>query len=201
MTSTTLLRSAAAVSLLLLLAGCGNESDSPEAQDPASSSASDAGTVANGADAAASLTLEDPYVKAAESGMTAAFGTLVNNGTEDVTLVSATSDVATAMELHETIADGSGSMVMQPKEGGFVIPAGASHELAPGGDHLMVMDLTRPLQPGEDVTLTLVLADGSTTDVVVTVKDVTGADEEYLGGTDTGDMDMGSDDASGTPSP
>lgn len=51
--------------------------------------------------------------------------------------------------------------------------------LEPGGDHLMIMDLSRPVQPGEDVTITLELDDGSTMDVVSTAKEFSGADEDY----------------------
>jgi copper(I)-binding protein len=192
MNRTTALRPAAAVALTaLLLAGCGESDDGAPDSSP-SADASPAGSPARGpGQEASSLRLDSPYVKAAKSGMTAAFGTLVNSGSEDVTVVSATSDITTAMELHETVPDDSGSMVMQPKKGGFVIPAGGSHELSPGGDHLMIMDLTRPVTAGEDITITLTLGDGSTMDVTAPVKDVAGGDETYVGG-DKGDMgDMG----------
>ncbi|WP_433550265.1 copper chaperone PCu(A)C [Micromonospora zamorensis] len=43
--------------------------------------------------------IRDPWVKAADKGMTAAFGTLANDGDSDVTLTSATTSVS-SMELH-----------------------------------------------------------------------------------------------------
>ncbi len=181
-----------ALALATALGACGSEaSEVTSGSDP--SSASSTSDVASTATEAESLTMTDPWVKSAEDGMTAAFGTLVNSGDIDVTIVSAAADVTDVMELHETVQNNDGGMAMQAKDGGFVVPAGGEHELAPGGDHLMIMDLLRPVQPGEVVTITLTFDDGSTTDVEATVKDFTGADEEYQ---DDDMSDMGSDDES-----
>lgn len=183
-TTTTLRAAIGAVALSAALAACGSDGsdDAPVATDSTTGSSTEA----------EALTVTDPWVKAAETGMTGAFGTLVNSGEEDVTVVSAAADITDMMELHETVQTDDGAMAMQPKEGGFVVPAGGEHELAPGGDHLMIMDLLRAVEPGEAVTITLTLGDGSTADVEATVKSFTGADENYL----DGDMDMGSDDES-----
>jgi copper(I)-binding protein len=189
-----------AATLALALTACGSDPDA-EASDASAgtSSGTTAGTSAEQPAEADALGMEDPWVKAATEGMTAAFGTLTNDGDADITVVSAESGITDVMELHETVQGDDGSMAMQPKEGGFTVPAGGRHELAPGGDHLMVMDLGRPLQPGETVTITLTLADGTTTDVECTVKSFTGADEKYQddGETDMGhDMEMGSEEDS-----
>ena len=85
-----------------------------------------------------------------------------------------------------------GAMVMQPKEGGFTIPAGATFELAPGGNHIMLMSLAAPIVAGDDVTFTLILGDGSVFTFTAPAKDFTGANEEYVGDGDM-DMDMGDD--------
>jgi copper(I)-binding protein len=180
-----------ALALTTVLGACGSEG-SDEASTSQSSSSPTTSEAASTVEEPASLTVTDPWVKSAESGMTAAFGTLVNAGDADVTIVSAEADITDAMELHETVENDDGGMAMQPKEGGFVVPAGGEHELAPGGDHLMMMDLLRPVEPGEIVTITLTFDDGSTTAFEATVKAFTGADEEYQ----NGDMHMGSDDGS-----
>ncbi len=132
----------------------------------------------------------DVWVKAADSGMTAGFGQLRNDGDTDLTVVSATDEATSAMELHETVPNESGQMVMREVEGGFVIPAGGSIELAPGGNHLMFMDVTSPLRAGEETTITLTFADDSTAEITAPVKEFSGANENYEGG-DMGDMDMG----------
>lgn len=128
------------------------------------------------------LGVVDPWVKATDESMTAAFGTLTNETDAEIAVVGATSDAAGVVELHEVVTDETGASVMQPKEGGFTIPAGGTHELTAGGDHLMLMDLARPLEAGEEVVVTLELSDGSTQDVTALVKPFSGADETYAGG-------------------
>ena len=194
--------SIAALALTGLLAACGSGGSDEGTASESTGSATTPEAAAT--TEAASLTMTDPWVKSAESGMTAAFGTLVNQGDSDITIVSAeATDITDAMELHETVQNDDGGMAMQPKDGGFTIPAGGDHELAPGGDHLMIMNLLRPVEPGETVTMTLTFDDGSTADVEATVKEFTGADEKYQDGEDEGmdmgddsGMDMGSDDGS-----
>jgi copper(I)-binding protein len=121
----------------------------------------------------------DPWVKAAEDGMTAAFGTLTNDTGRDLQLIAASSPAAGMTELHETTSDGSGGMSMQEKEGGFPVPDGGELVLEPGGNHLMLMDLAAPLQPGDEVELVLDFEDGTELRVTATVKDFAGAQEHY----------------------
>lgn len=159
---------AMALAAMLALAACGTSTEAePEA----------------GAD---ELTVVDAWVKAEESGMTAAFGTLENPTDADVEVVAVTSAAATAMELHETVMNDDGQMVMQEVEA-FTVPAGGSTELEPGGDHLMFMGLTGPIAAGDDVEITLTLADGSEVSFVAVAKDYEGANETYED--DHGDMD------------
>jgi len=44
------------------------------------------------------------------------------------------------------------------------------------------MDLKQPLQPGADVTLTVVFEDGSSMPVTAQIRDFAGANEEYSPG-------------------
>ena len=128
---------------------------------------------------AASVAFSDQWASASDMGMAAVFGTLSNTGHHAAHIVSGTSPSAGRVELHEVVPDGSGAKAMQPKAGGFAIPAGGSHELTPGGDHLMLMDLTAPLQPGADVSVTVVFDDGSTLPITAQVRDFAGGNEEY----------------------
>ena len=82
------------------------------------------------------------------------------------------------VELHEVVMK-DGEMVMQPKEGGIPIPAGGSATLEPGGDHIMLMDVTEPIEPGDVVELDLELSDGSTLTMTAIAKEFSGADEDY----------------------
>ena len=134
--------------------------------------------------------------------MTGVFGTITNSGDEDITLESVTSDAAARIELHETITSG-GVSKMQQIEGGFVIPAGGEHELVPGGDHIMFMEMAAPLLAGEEIELTLSFDDGSTTVRTVLVKEYDGAQENYGDieeGDSSGDMDMSDMDMDGMSS-
>lgn len=155
------------------LAACAD--DSTGAATPAPSATSTA------AAATAGLSVQDPWIKAADDGMTAAFGTLVNGGATDVTIVSAAAGVSPMMELHETTMV-NGAMQMQPKQGGFTIPAGGEHVLEPGGDHIMMMGLTTPVKAGDEIVVTLTLADGSTVPFTAIGKPFTGAQESYAPG-------------------
>ena len=50
------------------------------------------------------------------------------------------------------------------------IPAGGRLELKPGGKHLMLMGLKRPLREGEQITLTLRFEGGATARLTLTVQ-------------------------------
>ena len=168
-------RAALGAALLLPLAACTSGPSGDSVSDGGGAAASDGG----GALSAEGLALVDPWVKAAEEGMTAAFGTLANDTGRDLQLIAASTPSAGMVELHETASDGSGGMSMQEKEGGFPVPDGGELVLAPGGDHLMLMDLPAPLQPGDEVELTLQCEDGTELTVTATVKDFAGAQEHY----------------------
>jgi len=168
-------RVALGAALLLPLAACTSGPSGDSVSDGGGAAASDGG----GALSAEGLALVDPWVKAAEEGMTSAFGTLANDTGRDLQLIAASTPSAGMVELHETASDGSGGMSMQEKEGGFPVPDGGELVLAPGGDHLMLMDLPAPLQPGDEVELTLQCEDGTELTVTATVKDFAGAQEHY----------------------
>ncbi|MCM3500281.1 copper chaperone PCu(A)C [Microbacterium sp. P26] len=133
------------------------------------------------------IEMSDAWVKSADSGMSAGFGELTNDSDADVTVVSATTEASPMLELHETVENENGEMVMRQIEGGFVIPSHGSLMLEPGGNHIMLMDLAAPLAAGDEVTFTLTFSDDSTYEFTAPVKDYSGANETYEGG----EMNMG----------
>ncbi len=160
---------------LVALTGCSTAaSNAPETSAPAAGEA---------------VVMEDGWVKAADSGMSAAFGELENTGSDDVTIVSASTEASSALELHETIENEAGEMIMREKTDGFTIEAGDSLSLEPGGNHLMLMDLTDPIAAGDEITFTLTFSDESTYEFTVPAKDYAGANENYEGD-DAGEHDM-----------
>ncbi|MFY0635840.1 MAG: copper chaperone PCu(A)C [Vannielia sp.] len=107
--------------------------------------------------AMAEIRIVDAYARAAspaaKSG--AAFMEIVNGGAEDDRLVGVASEAAARVQLHTHESAGEGVMKMRHVEEGFAVPAGGHHLLARGGDHVMMMGLTGPLEQGATVTMTL----------------------------------------------
>ncbi len=139
-----------------------------------------------GQSASGTVSLRDPWVKAADSGMTALFGVLENHGTADITLVRVTSPASSMIQLHETVSNAAGGTTMQEKPGGLLVAAGGRHELSPGHDHIMLMGLTGPLKAGSTATFTLVFSDQTTVDVTAPVRTYNAAQESYAPGATSG---------------
>lgn len=97
----------------------------------------------------------------------AAFMQLVNDSTQALSIVSATSSASEYCELHTHIHD-NGVMRMRQVEA-IEIPAQGSVELKPGGLHLMLFNI-QPLSLDDQVELTLTFSDGSSKTVTAPVK-------------------------------
>lgn len=152
----------AVVGSILLVAGCG--SDEP----------TETASVQEGA----GLTFTDMWTKATDTEMTGSFGTITNGSDEDIHVVSVATDAGEMSQLHETVMK-DGSMVMQEMADGFVVPAGESYILEPGGNHLMFMKLTEELVAGDVITVTIETEGGESFDFESDVRSYTGAQEEY----------------------
>jgi copper(I)-binding protein len=83
-----------------------------------------------------------------------AYLTIENKGTTADRLVSGSTDVAGRFEIHEMAMDG-GVMRMRPLDNGLVIDPGKTVKLAPGGYHVMLMDLKSQFKQGDKVPVTL----------------------------------------------
>jgi periplasmic copper chaperone A len=111
----------------------------------------------------------------------AAFMAIVNHAAEEDILVSATSSAAERVELHSHAEDASGMMVMAEVEGGFAVPPEGTRKLARGGDHLMLVGLTRPLVPGDRIDLQLTFSRGEVIDLILPVQDAAALGEAMEG--------------------
>ncbi len=171
MASRSLATAAVAVLTTAALAAC---------SDPVDAGASSAGSPAAGAAASCPVTVADAWVKSATSGMTAAFGTLANPSAESVTVTAASSSASATVELHEVVG-AEGQMEMQPKAGGFELAPGATVTLEPGGLHLMLMGVSEPIEPGDEVAFTLTCSMGAPTSFNAQAREFSGAQEEYEG--------------------
>jgi len=99
----------------------------------------------------------------------AVFMLIHNNTDQDDRLVSVATDVAKKAELHTHLEGADGVMQMTEIEGGIALPAGEMHEFARGGDHVMLMGLTRKLQDGDSFDLILTFEKAGAMTVSVTV--------------------------------
>lgn len=113
-----------------------------------------------------------------EGGMTGAFAEIHNSTDHDVAIVGGSAEIAMMVEAHE-VAMVKGKMMMQKKEGGIVIPAGEVVTLEPGGLHIMLMGLKKPIAVGDQITLTLDLEGAEDMTFTWPAKESAAGDEEY----------------------
>lgn len=141
------------------------------------------------APALADIVISDAYARGAlRNG--AAFMSIENTGPEGDHLIDARSDIAARVELHTHIDAGNGVMQMRHVPDGWVIPAGETHMLMRGGDHVMFMGLAAPFTDGEMVTVTLVFEKAGEITIEVPVdstRDPMGQGAEGMGAMKHGD--------------
>jgi copper(I)-binding protein len=102
--------------------------------------------------------VENAYVLTSGPGAMsgAVFLEIVNHSTNSSDrLLSASSDAAQRVELHTHLIDANGVARMVEVEDGFAVAPGETHLLERGGDHIMMMGLTRPLADGDVIELKL----------------------------------------------
>ena len=129
-------------------------------------------TLATAAYAEDTIKIGDAYARS--SGKTAkagaAFMMIENTGDTDDRLIGVSSDAAGRVELHTHMIDDNGVAKMMHVEEGFAIPAGETHMLQRGGDHVMFMGLSQPFEQGAMVPVTLAvriwLRSASTTSLI-----------------------------------
>jgi hypothetical protein len=105
---------------------------------------------------AGDLVLDHAWARATPGGAKIGGGylTIENKGATPDKLIGGASPAAAKAEVHE-MAMKDGVMTMRPVKGGLSIPPGQSITLAPGGYHIMLMELKAPLKQGDKVPVTL----------------------------------------------
>lgn len=122
------------------------------------------------------VSVTDAWVKEPTMpGMTGMFGVIENTGDSEVVIEGGSSDVAELVEIHEISAEGQ----MQKIAGGLPIDPFSTVLLEVGGNHVMLMNLTKTLAVGDEITVTLQFTDGSHLAVTAPVKSAAGGDESY----------------------
>lgn len=110
-----------------------------------------------------------PWARASigTSRPSAAYLTVQNNGRESVWIVGVETPVAGRAEIHRILQDG-GVLSMQ-SAGDVEIPAGGSVTLAPGGLHVMLMNLRQPIVRGGEFPLAVRFSNGERVELTVPV--------------------------------
>jgi len=117
----------------------------------------------------------------------AAYVTITSPVDDKLIAAKVEANVAATVEVHETVMadtpsdttmmagtdttmNGGGEMTMRPVE--FIeLPAGVAVELKPGGYHIMLLDLVKPLEVGSTIKLTLVFESAGEITIDVPVRD------------------------------
>lgn len=118
------------------------------------------------------ITVTDPYIRSANPMTAGAFMAIANANDADCKLVAGTSDASEKVELHTHIDDNGVMKMVEIPE--MVIPAGGTHALQRGADHVMFIGLKAPLKDGDTVKATLDFGPCGTLDVELPVDNARG---------------------------
>jgi periplasmic copper chaperone A len=135
------------------------------------------------------IEVQQPWARATPKGAStgAVYMTLDNKSGSDDRLTGVSSDVAAKLQIHE-MSMTNGTMQMREVAGGLAVPAGGEVVLKPGGYHVMLMGLKKPLVVGESFPLTLTFAKAGNLSVNVTVQPLDTKPQGPSGGMGTMEM-------------
>ncbi len=139
---------------------------------------------------AGDLVITQAWSRATPGGAKIAGGylTIQNMGSTPDRLIGGSADVADKVQVHE-MATTNGVMTMRPLDKGLPIEPGKTVKLAPGGYHLMLLELKSPLKQGDKVPVTLEFEKAGKVKLIFDVQGV-GAKDPAGGGDTDGHMDM-----------
>lgn len=117
--------------------------------------------------ALADVTINEPWARATVPGQPVGAVYMKVSSSNAVRLVDIQADVAKDVQVH-TMKMENGVMKMRD-HGELEVPAGQTVALTPGGVHLMLMGLKKPLVAGETVTVKMTFQDAKNTKSTSTV--------------------------------
>ena len=126
---------AAAVSVVALMGACGSGEPAPSETDR-------------------QVAVTDAWARSPMSDTAAVYFVVTNEGAEADRLIEAVADVEGTVSIHETTMEG-GVAEMQPVDGVDIL-AGETVTFEPGGYHVMIEEMTAPLEVGSTISVTLV---------------------------------------------
>jgi periplasmic copper chaperone A len=114
------------------------------------------------------IVIEQPWARATPVKVGGAYMTLRNNGAVTDRLINVASPLAEKAEIHETKIDGGTAMMRAV--GDVELRPRRSVQMKPGGLHVMLMGLQRPLKEGERIKLVLTFERAGTIEVEARVE-------------------------------
>jgi copper(I)-binding protein len=171
---------AALAALTVATAACGSDTKTSSATAAAPTTTAPATTMAAGA-----VSVTKPWARTSPSNAAtgAAYFTITSPVDDTLTGVSVDPSVAKMAQMHETSMGGgmtattmagatttTPQMTMTPVAK-IELKAGTPVEFKPGGYHIMMMELAKPLKVGDTITITLTLAKAGTVTVQAPVLD------------------------------
>jgi hypothetical protein len=106
----------------------------------------------------------------AAPGTGAVYMRLVNDSQEADRLLGGQTEVASVVEIHETVLQGE-VMKMQMLPAGLEIPAGGEILLEPGSYHIMLIGIHKDLEPGQRFSMDLQFEKAGTVTVEAEVRE------------------------------
>ena len=106
---------------------------------------------------AAEIQAKNAWVRGTVPAQTSTGAFLTITSSEDARLLSIASPIARTVEIHNT--ENHGGVVHMGAVDSLALPAGKAVELKPGGHHVMLMGLTRPVKAGDKVPLKITVED------------------------------------------
>lgn len=102
----------------------------------------------------AGVTITDAWIRSSEysdhvGGMTGIFAKITNRTNHTIVLAGGSTPIASMVQTHQVV-----NGVMGQKQGGIKIGKGATVILQPGGLHVMLMNLKKPILAGDIVKFT-----------------------------------------------
>jgi copper(I)-binding protein len=113
-----------------------------------------------------SIHISTPWARGTPKGAAtgAAYMTVTNKGTASDRLNCVSDDASAQCQIHSMTME-NGVMIMRPVEGGLEIKPGETVTLAPGGFHIMLLNLKTQLEQGKTLKATLKFDHAGTVDV------------------------------------
>lgn len=126
------------------------------------------------------IEISDAWARQAMQGMTSAvYFVIQNHNAEADELIGAASDVADAVEIHESRMEGD--VMKMSRVGSVALEPSVKVEFMPGGYHVMLINLRQDLKAGDEIEVTLQFKNSPDIMLTVPVKEPDGMDMSATG--------------------